>query len=576
MRSKIPVIPNSRGGLYGLFAIVAAALMLFVLVTDANNAVAQTPSEVPTPPPAVSDSRLTTNTATTTPQVMPRNIDAGGSNACRLEPDRTATCWGSDDDGQSSPPDDETFVALSVGENHACGLRADGTAVCWGNDDNGQASPPSGETFTSITVGGSHSCGLRADGTAVCWGSNYFGQSSPPTQSRTTASQNVVGSQPLQTSSITFDSISAGDVHTCGIRPDGAAVCWGDTRHGRSAPPSGETFAAASLSAGKDHNCALRDDGTAACWGSDANGQSTPPSSETLTALSAGGSHTCGLRGDGSVACWGSNANGQSTPPTSGVFTSISAGDTHTCGVRNDGQTVCWGNNAAGQAAPPAATPVAVVSPTATGTVTATSTASPTPSATPGSVAEKVNNLERRVGVLDGLIDDLRTLIRELTARIAKLEGSPGIEVPTPVRTPTSVSGDPTATPTRTATPTVAAHCIRQTGLGWLTGTWSGSSGCVSNKTPRNAEAGTRYARYYTFTLDAPSDVTVMVTSDDVANPYTYLLEGIGNHGAVVGEHASRISRRLQPGSYTIEATTYNLRATGNFTLTLDIARVRR
>ena len=564
---------SSKGGLYGVLALAAAALLLFVLVTDANNAVAQIPvdASTPTPDPAMStSSRLTTTTATTTPEVMTKPIGSGGSHSCRLEQDGTATCWGQNDDGQSSPPEDTTFTSISVGDGHSCGLRADGRAVCWGNDDHGQSTPPSGETFTSISVGGQHSCGLRADGTAVCWGSNFYGQSAPPTTtSGTTASLIVGDNRPLQTRSIVFASISAGDVHTCGITPDGDAVCWGDTRNGRSSPPD-QTFSTDSINAGKDHTCAITPDGAPACWGSNQNGQSTPPSGETLTALSAGGSHTCGLRSDGSVACWGSNANGQSTPPTSGVFTSVSAGDTHTCALRNDGVTVCWGNNAAGQAAPPATTPRATPSPTPTGSTTPV--ASPTPSATPGSIAERVTGLEGQVGMLTQMIRDLRDSINALIARVMRLEESGTVPpAATPTRTPTTVSGEPTATPTSTATPTVAAHCIRKIGLGWLTGTWSSASGCTSTKTPTNAEAGTRYARYYTFTLDAPSDVTVMVTSEDVSRTYVYLLEEVGNHGAIVATHASRISQRLQPGNYTIEATTYNPRAVGNFTLTLDI-----
>lgn len=566
MRSKIPVILNSRGRLYGSLAIATAALLLFALIVGANNAAAQTPTDGSTPAPVVhtpeqpvwSDYMFTT--ATTSPPAMP--IGAGGSNSCRLEPDGTATCWGQDDQGQSSPPEDDTFTTLAVGDSHSCGLRADGTVACWGNNDNGQATPPAGETFTGITVGGSHSCGLRADGTVVCWGSNANGQSTPPTSS-TSASIRAAGGQPLQTRSLTFNSISAGDVHTCGVRPGGAAVCWGDTGDGRTTPPAGATLTAESLSAGGSHNCGLRDDGTPVCWGSNADGQSTPPSGQTLTALSSGGSHTCGLRADGSVRCWGSNANGQSTPPTSGVFTSLSAGSRHTCGLRSDGEVICWGDNAAQQTDVPPSTP----------TPTPTGTASPTPSATPGTVAERVTGLERQVGRLTRLISQLTDTINALIARVATLEDAPTVERPTatPTITPTTVPG---ATPTRTATPTVAANCIQNMGLGWLTGTWR--EGCESSKTPENAEAGTRYARYYTFTLNVQSDVTVMVTSDDVANPYTYLLRGVGNHGAVVSEHASRISQRLQPGSYTIEATTYNMRATGDFTLTLDIARVRR
>ena len=549
---------SSKGRLYSVLALVAAAALLFVFVTGTGSAATQAPpSDASTPTPDVhtpeapvwSDYMFTT--ATTTAPVMP--IGAGGSHSCRLNPDSTADCWGRDDEGQSSPPAGETFTTLAVGDRHTCGLRADGSVSCWGANDEGQSTPPSGETFTAITVGGSHSCGLRADGTVRCWGANDEGQSTPPTTDRTTAS--LGDGQPLQTSGITFTAISAGEVHTCGVRTgSGAAVCWGSTQDDRTSPPSGETFTA--VSAGKAHNCGLRSDGAPACWGNNDDGQSTPPSSETtLTALSAGGSHTCGLRSDGSVSCWGSNANGQSTPPTSGVFTSVSAGNTHTCALRSDGETVCWGNNAAGQTeAPPVTTPT------------------PTPSPTPGTIEERVTGLESQVGMLNTLITRLTNAINTLIERVTRLEES-GTVAPTatPTRTPTTVPGLPTPTPSATATPTVASHCIHKMGLGWLTGTWSRASGCTSTKTPENAEAGTRYARYYTFTLDAPSDVTVMVTSEDVSRTYVYLLEEVGNHGAIVATHASRISQRLQPGNYTIEATTYNPRAVGDFTLTLDI-----
>lgn len=559
MMRFVPSAVSSRGRLYGVLALGVAAFLLFVLMAGANNAAAQASQTQPSGEASAPAWSVALNTATTTSPVMP--IGAGGSHSCRLESDGTATCWGQNDEGQSSAPEDVTFTTLAVGESHSCGLSSDGSVTCWGNNNNGQSTPPSGETFVAITVGGSHSCGLREDGTAVCWGSNSRGQSTPPTTDASATSLTDDGGQPLQTRSVTFTSISAGEIHTCGVRMGGAMVCWGDARNGRSSPPSG-TFT--SISAGSSHNCGLRSDGTAACWGNNANGQSTPPSSETLTMLSAGGSHTCGLRSDGSVACWGSNINGQSTPPTSGVFTSVSAGNTHTCASRSDGETVCWGNDAAGQADPPPA----VIGPTFTPTPTGTT--SPTPSATPG-IAERVTGLEGQVGMLTQTIRDLRDAINALIARVMRLEET-GTVAPTPTRTPTMVSGEPTATPTRTATPTVAAHCIRKMGLGWLTGTWSRASGCTSTKTPENAEAGTRYARYYTFTLDAPADVTVMVTSEDVSRTYVYLLEDVGNHGAIVATHASRIAQRLQPGSYTIEATTYNPRATGDFTLTLDIS----
>ncbi len=216
----------------------------------------------------------------------------------------------------------------------------------------------------------------------------------------------------------------------------------------------------------------------------------------------------------------------------------------------------------------------------------------PTPSATPEGVSAKLNALEERqeamqasLGIVQRLAQTLTALIDRLVVRVDALERGyhPTVtpsptSLPTLTPTPTRVPGstpvptaEPTATPTLTPTPTLASACIGKIGLGWLTGTWNAD--CLSDKTPPTAKAGTRYARFYTFTLDAPATVTVSIASTDVANAYLYLLEGVGNDGAVVNRDDTRISEQLPTGAYTIEATTYNLQTVGSFTLTMDISR---
>ena len=96
------------------------------------------------------------------------------------------------------------------------------------------------------------------------------------------------------------------------------------------------------VSAGYLHTCGVRTDGTLACWGSNSDGQATPPDG-TFSQVSAGGFHTCGVRTDGTLACWGGNSDGQATPPD-GTFSQVSAGRFHTCGVRTDGTLACWGD----------------------------------------------------------------------------------------------------------------------------------------------------------------------------------------------------------------------------------------
>jgi len=98
---------------------------------------------------------------------------------------------------------------------------------------------PQAFAYKQITVGGSHSCGLKNDGSAACWGRNNYGQTIIP-----------VG---------TFTQLSAGKYHTCGLKSDGSATCWG---------------------AGKTNNAIINFE----------DGQSIVPNG-TFTQLSAGGRH---------------------------------------------------------------------------------------------------------------------------------------------------------------------------------------------------------------------------------------------------------------------------------------------
>ena len=142
-----------------------------------------------------------------------------------------------------------------------------------------------------------------------------------------------------------FTAITADNGHSCGLRTDGTAQCWGPNNdYGQTDAPSGAFTA---ITAGGEHSCGLRTDGTAQCWGNNNDGQADAPQG-AFTAITAGGFHSCGLRTDGTAQCWGNNYDGQADAP-SGVFTAITTGGFHSCGLRTDGTAQCWGNNLYGQ-----------------------------------------------------------------------------------------------------------------------------------------------------------------------------------------------------------------------------------
>ena len=126
------------------------------------------------------------------------------------------------------------------------------------------------------------------------------------------------------------------------------------------------------------------------------------------------------------------------------------------------------------------------------------------------------------------------------------------------------------------------------TGSATVNGTWA--SDCESTE-PSRRDGGDRYARFYTFTLTAASDVTVTLESTE--DTFLYLRQGTGKSGTALhtnDDHAdeadctatltktedSCITASLAAGDYTIEATTYESETTGSFTLTVQISGLYR
>ena len=191
-------------------------------------------------------------------------------------------------------------------------------------DDEGQSD------WQFVSVGGSHTCAIKTNGSAYCWGSNQSGQlgiARGDTTCGTGAAQFRCALTPQQVQpGVKFAEISAGERHTCAITVAREAYCWGSNDGNQLGQPA---FGGPGL---------LRVPGVLP-WAQ----------------ISAGATHTCAVRTDGVLFCWGSNDRGQigngdlssGFAPTRVVVgspvASVSAGEERTCARTTIGRVYCWG-----------------------------------------------------------------------------------------------------------------------------------------------------------------------------------------------------------------------------------------
>lgn len=293
-------------------------------------------------------------------------LSVGASHACAVGSDGAAYCWGSGELGKRGLLDASAFatginrvavaeriVDVAAGSLHTCAVSADGGIWCWGLDEQGQLGAPAttevigglpyyarasagrlqtGVRLTSITAGPTSNCGLAADGAAYCWGSTAVGTGVPLPEvcrffARTGGGPNAVRSvactrEPLAVAGgHRFTALDAGPLATCGVRADGAVLCWS----GILAPALVPGVRARAVSVGDRHVCAVTTDDAVVCWGANDFGQlgvtgvggttapvaPVPPPASPAVGVTAGGTHTCAVTRAGGAVCWGNPRNGR-------------------------------------------------------------------------------------------------------------------------------------------------------------------------------------------------------------------------------------------------------------------------
>jgi alpha-tubulin suppressor-like RCC1 family protein len=296
------------------------------------------------------------------------------------------------------------FSQVAVGQGHVCGLEA-GAALCWGVNTSGELGNGGGpSTFVptlvsgglnlaSIAAGGFVSCGLTQGGDAYCWGANTLGQLGNGSQSNSAVPVPVGGGRK-------FLSMAVGGEHVCAITTAHAAYCWGRDDQGQlggdSASQQCGGIACATLpvavlgglsfeqiTVGDAHSCGLTTAGSVFCWGQRYLGQLGDgtrslvdyaplpvgvASPQSFVSVSAGVSSTCATASGGAAFCWGlsgpwlgdtstipSLCHGTSCLPAPGLveggnqMRNVVTSGGHSCGLASSGLLYCWGYPVAGE-----------------------------------------------------------------------------------------------------------------------------------------------------------------------------------------------------------------------------------
>ncbi|QZY29126.1 RCC1 domain-containing protein [Nocardioides coralli] len=280
----------------------------------------------------------------------------GGTHRCGITSTGDAVCAEGPAGRVRSVPG---WSQVSGGYNYSCGVTTDEAAWCWGENEygvfgngksNGSSSNPvqvaGAAGWASIEASHIHTCAVKTDHTAWCWGNNRLGQLGNG------AVSNTGHPLPIQVGTdADWASVTTGYNFTCGLKLSGDLYCWGE---GYGPIPVLRGSGYKSVSAGTTHACAVSLAGAMSCFGSNNYGEAGSSLDEhAWTAVSAGNYRTCGVRAEGSLWCWGHGNLGDGSTERSAIpkqvgpehlWLEVSAGNrSGDCALRADHTAWCWG-----------------------------------------------------------------------------------------------------------------------------------------------------------------------------------------------------------------------------------------
>ena len=257
-------------------------------------------------------------------------VSVGENHACALQVSGDVDCWGANDDGQLDVPDNAQFRQIAAGYRFTCGLQVNGSIACWGRNSHGQVDAPAGD-FSVVDAGWDHACALRAR-MAYCWGWDANARATPPSDVAFTA----IGAGAEHSCGLTVDQdllcwgrnddrraesldgpfaeIAIGTTQTCTLDSDGRAVCR-QAAASRSLPSS-NSFQ--QISTGSRHACGITTSGSVECWSlakDDSESHRLRAPQGLFTSIGTGWNGTCAIDAQGNAACWQYFPDAERHPP---------------------------------------------------------------------------------------------------------------------------------------------------------------------------------------------------------------------------------------------------------------------
>jgi alpha-tubulin suppressor-like RCC1 family protein len=276
------------------------------------------------------------------------------------------------------------FTQIAAGNTalHNLGIKNDGTLWAWGHNNKGQLGDGTttdrsipvqignATDWVSVVTGYEHSLAIKSDGTLWGWGNNLSSQLGVQTYPLI----NILTPFQIGTGN-NWISVTAGNVHSLGIKSDGTLWAWGenlDGELGTGTDPNqnllvtqvGTATDWVSVGAGQYFSAGLKNDGTIWGWGANMYFQlgdnntakkifpTQIGTSTNWVALTVGYGHCAGVKSDGTLWNWGRGGSALSTPTQVDAATnwvSVVGGYASNVATKKDGTRWAWGNNLAGQ-----------------------------------------------------------------------------------------------------------------------------------------------------------------------------------------------------------------------------------